>query len=660
MSSTHPNLNSLNVAALKALCKENGLSGYSKLSKQALIEKITGVVKAPNDLVPPNPADAPKAPLESTPISTGQVSKHNLKRKTPLTLESNSKSAKKVKLLDPKSSDPEALVGSSVNADKTTGSNLDLSAPLRSAPDGSAGTASSQIPTPGESHFAQTGTNPQKPAPIRKPLPATPSNSKAPQFLFSSTNTTRDRLKVSEIVQRPTPLLPPSKPFVKMLPSKPPRPAQNMVAVQLTTNSCGDMNTSSSYLARRLLSEPPEPRKLPLPPKISQRSQTTKLSVILSYLDDRSLEQCTSVCKSWRYAVYLSAQNILKRYYPGIRLTTYLEPFKTSLSQLDLWPYLRYRRDEVKEAQETFAGSYLHSVFGLAPISPRLWCCGDSPTQLEVALRFLAARTWLAINVGDQRVVKWTQTTIIDAQPVAHTRDGAGRNTSSFSSDADIWRITTRSGDKQSLVVYHVLGETGEIIGQIQDDDPFAAGPSVGRARGELRLDWDNLLASSFFQGGRILERTRWSGTDEYQNGISRHWLKPRSLQNASELQKAEKKVAERYILASVAGNSLSGRYQTATELAREFNGVPSADTGLAAKNPHATLYVPEFHFVESVHFTTGRGQPLHPALAVIQTPFREVFILRDTGSEVGTEEEGVRFVWMELLGCDVKGVARC
>jgi len=56
---------------------------------------------------------------------------------------------------------------------------------------------------------------------------------------------------------------------------------------------------------------------------------------------------------------------------------------------------------------------------------------------------------------------------------------------------------------------------------------------------------------------------------------------------------------------------------------------------------------------VESVHFTTAKGDPLHPALAVVQTPRREYFVLRDNGMQVGCEEEGVAEVWMDLVGCD-------
>jgi hypothetical protein len=53
---------------------------------------------------------------------------------------------------------------------------------------------------------------------------------------------------------------------------------------------------------------------------------------------------------------------------------------------------------------------------------------------------------------------------------------------------------------------------------------------------------------------------------------------------------------------------------------------------------------------------TATSGHLLHPALAVVQTPAREYFILRDNGFEVGCEEEGVASVWMRILGCDARG----
>jgi hypothetical protein len=64
-------------------------------------------------------------------------------------------------------------------------------------------------------------------------------------------------------------------------------------------------------------------------------------------------------------------------------------------------------------------------------------------------------------------------------------------------------------------------------------------------------------------------------------------------------------------------------------------------------------------HHVESLHFTAANGRPLHEALAVVQTPGREYYILRDNGAQVGCslgEEDGVGPIWMELLGCTILG----
>jgi len=64
-------------------------------------------------------------------------------------------------------------------------------------------------------------------------------------------------------------------------------------------------------------------------------------------------------------------------------------------------------------------------------------------------------------------------------------------------------------------------------------------------------------------------------------------------------------------------------------------------------------------NYVGSLHFADVKGRPFHPAVASVQTQSREVFILRDTGQEIGTEEAGVQPVWMELLDCDAVGCPR-
>lgn len=64
-------------------------------------------------------------------------------------------------------------------------------------------------------------------------------------------------------------------------------------------------------------------------------------------------------------------------------------------------------------------------------------------------------------------------------------------------------------------------------------------------------------------------------------------------------------------------------------------------------------------HHVESVHFTSSDRKPLHCAVATVQTPGREYYILKDNGMQIGCEEDGVASVWMELLQCDAGGRAR-
>lgn len=98
----------------------------------------------------------------------------------------------------------------------------------------------------------------------------------------------------------------------------------------------------------------------------------------------------------------------------------------------------------------------------------------------------------------------------------------------------------------------------------------------------------------------------------------------------------------------------------SSNQMAQEFAGLPSQVTVVAVRGgaPKANLYLPAHHHVESVHFTTPKGVPLHPALAVMQTPAREYIILKDNGMQVGCEEDGVANVWMHVLGCDKNGIA--
>ncbi|KAF8335445.1 uncharacterized protein EI90DRAFT_3048392 [Cantharellus anzutake] len=178
-----------------------------------------------------------------------------------------------------------------------------------------------------------------------------------------------------------------------------------------------------------------------------------------------------------------------------------------------------------------------------------------------------------------------------------------------------------------------------------------------------LRFDWRNYLSLEASIGRRsLMDMIRWTNIEDYEHGISRHWLRrmaKRELPGTYTLNEALLKVARRYILANVAGNSLSGSFQTSIEMACESNGqhcnIPSALSAITIPS----LFVPEHHYVESVHLMNSRGIPLHPAIAVVQTPAREYYILRDTGQEIGCEEAGgVYKCWLDVIRCQEDGVS--
>ena len=161
------------------------------------------------------------------------------------------------------------------------------------------------------------------------------------------------------------------------------------------------------------------------------------------------------------------------------------------------------------------------------------------------------ARTWLAVNVGDRRVVRWTKSVIMDLQPASRASPSSLGATPCLEG---IWNITVacepllRTSRPET---YWIIAETGEVIGHAPDS-PFIGSPN-GSVPHALRLDWSNFLQSG--DSKRILDHVRWSNAEDYERGISRHWLKKRNREDATNLQLIEKRMAERYVLASVASN---------------------------------------------------------------------------------------------------------
>ncbi|KAJ7600949.1 hypothetical protein C8J56DRAFT_999961 [Mycena floridula] len=94
----------------------------------------------------------------------------------------------------------------------------------------------------------------------------------------------------------------------------------------------------------------------------------------------------------------------------------------------------------------------------------------------------------------------------------------------------------------------------------------------------------------------------------------------------------------------------------SSTEMAQDFAGLPQTTVIPKTKTTSVQLFLPAHHHIESLHFAQSGGKPLHPALAVIQTPGREYYVLKDNGMQVGTEEDGIAELWMEIIGCNERG----
>ncbi|CAA7261382.1 unnamed protein product [Cyclocybe aegerita] len=201
----------------------------------------------------------------------------------------------------------------------------------------------------------------------------------------------------------------------------------------------------------------------------------------------------------------------------------------------------------------------------------------------------------------------------------------------------DIWEITTHSAS--SISSYYILEGTCEVIGhppasQMKPSDVV-----------HLRADWSAYIGARIRKGESgavdlrqnpdLLDQLQWTNHEEYDKGLTR-----------------------RYVLACVVGNSVSGPWLSSSEMHQEFSGLQShVSTTRDHRTQRVNLFLPAHHHVESVHFSSSGNRALHPAVAAVQTPRREYFILRDNGMQIGCEEEGIAPVWMKILGCTAIGV---
>ncbi|RXW24494.1 hypothetical protein EST38_g1348 [Candolleomyces aberdarensis] len=388
----------------------------------------------------------------------------------------------------------------------------------------------------------------------------------------------------------------------------------------------------------------PTPQPISLPPSISQRRKVPKLSTVFSLLFHEDLCVLGKLGRLYRYSAYIAASHILRRDFPDRRLD---ETFKKhSPNMNNFWPYLRHRRKEVADRKRLFDRTFLGEALKQYPyvISPQLWRTNDNQA-FSIAVRFLLTCLYYRVSIGLDQIFR--SMTVLSAEEVVRK---------------EVWRLTLRIG--QSTCYYYVLEATCEVVGLpgIPAERHLEA-QNPDRRKPFERVDWTQYIESKIQDTATdpcpkktLMDYLSWPNHEEYDRGISRNWLRRVEREGGAEGE-AKLAIAQKYVLACLVAN----RVMTSREMEQEFNGtsVDLVGSTKMKKKHNLNLYLPSHHLVESVHLVTGRNNtPFHPAIAGVQTPGREYFVLRDNGMQIGCEEDGIPPVWMSILGCDERGVA--
>ncbi|KAL1692848.1 hypothetical protein GGG16DRAFT_111748 [Schizophyllum commune] len=490
--------------------------------------------------------------------------------------------------------------------------------------------------------FRPPSTVPSKRPTLENRSMAQPAKRAALESISVDSNPIKSVAKLSSkrfVPLRPVakPVTKPANPSVRVAPSipnsvSPPKSRKPSSKAPINERPLSDM-------AAITLPTPTTHPLISLPPSIRNRKRVGPWSIILSAVERDDLPR-----------LYLTAGVRLERYFGGKRLVSDMK--NTTMNKANLWPYLLVHEKETKARIAVYEQSWLPRVFAAhCPVVWRLWACPDHPKQATIALRFLMTRLFFDVSV-QERETRREDFVITDAQEVL---------------PGEIWEVTTREAG--STRICHVLEATCEVIGRVDPSLPKPAA-ALGDAAAScdadsylpVRADWSAYVAMRETSGAdSLLQHVSWEHRGEYERGISRLWLK-RAVAEGEE-GRIKLQIARRYVYACVCSNSVSGRYMRLTEMAQEFHGteargIASGDHFTQKQTVKLNMFLPGHHHVESVHLATSKGTALHAAVAVVQTPGREYYILRDNGMQIGCEEDGVAEVFREMLGCDRHGVA--
>jgi hypothetical protein len=169
------------------------------------------------------------------------------------------------------------------------------------------------------------------------------------------------------------------------------------------------------------------------------------------------------------------------------------------------------------------------------------------------------SKAWFAISEcsGPSDTSSWHHSVVVGAREVVPN---------------DIWEVATMTMAQGSTAekkeTFYVLEPTCEVIGHPPNTPPSLPETTTNaRYSLPIRVDWSEYVADCIISpaeepgsGKRLLDQVQWAHYEEYQNGISRHWLT--RTQGEGEVGELKRRVAEKYIVASVVEN----RYSTLTQ----------------------------------------------------------------------------------------------
>lgn len=560
-------LKKLTVPKLRSLCKENGLTGYSKLTKDAIIFKLaplystnlslnqehgctTGTLStcrlsgAEADIT--TELSSTSSPVDPTNGARDQSRPHTIKsgasggdRGVPHPLQTLNSS-----------DGPSPPHGDQAVEDVLKRTNLKRGFP-NDIPDKNAGKRSKKSgirtnPSPAQASLADS---------LFK-LPALPSRLLTSETPDSAVGPDKQASAGISFVAASQVLCNTIKPdsakrFKPLFTSENANKQAAFGGEEATLNAARMCRYGEPFQDSSCLEFPVEPvvdlKQLTLPPSISKRKRAQQFAIILSGISFTDLLNCSLVSRMFRYSAHLSAYHRLRREFPGQRTETQMK--RSNANMTNVWPYLLQRQQELSTRKRIYRESFLSKAVGeWFTLTEHLWTSPDDPKQATVAIRFILTLFYFLVSVhGVDHPAARRKHAIVECKEIIKD---------------EIWIVSVSSLGVQDN--FYVLEPTCEVIGC---QEKAVCGTERDPVQQIVpRADWSSYISeyaytdSGISPGGKSLfERVKWTNHEEYDKGIGKHWLK--MMNEEAPKSNVRVQIAQKYILACMVAN----RYNHAT-----------------------------------------------------------------------------------------------